>query len=166
MPSAQAALIVPATSASSTVRPLSRTDNANASEMENRGLEPGLRSVPTATAAPASTVCGRAQRVFQDEARHLEEWSRWWNLLQSSQSVPGRKPPDDQRLAHRSLPKLHAANAMELITVQLDCEAVLLRPMEQLLCFSDMPGLFLDKDIDGCGQLASGHFGDQFFAYS
>src|SRR5260370_19214051 len=54
---------------------------------------------------------------------------------------------------------------MELITVKLDCEAILFRTVEQLLSFSDLPCFLFDKDINGCGQMTSGHLGNQFLAY-
>src|ERR1700677_4551262 len=53
-PSAEAALTVAAVSASCAVSPFSRTASAIATAVEKTGLEPGFRSVPTATAAPAS----------------------------------------------------------------------------------------------------------------
>src|SRR5437879_578375 len=63
-------------------------------------------------------------------------------------------------------PEFQTADAMKLITMQLNCEAVLFGSMEQRFCFRDQPRFLFDKDIDGCGKFASRHFGDQFLAYS
>ena len=54
---------------------------------------------------------------------------------------------------------------MKLVAVELDCKSMLFRVPKEVLCLGDLPRLFFNKDIEGCGQLASGHFGNELFAY-